>query len=374
MQKGIITGANQPRLYIPYLKNRKIALMVNPSSTVDTTHLIDFLLSKKVNIKKVFALEHGLRGNAANGEEIESSTDKKTGLPIVSLYGERKKPNAEDLNGIDLIIFDIQDVGCRFFTYISSLHYLMESCAENNVELIILDRPNPNGDYVAGPILDPNLKSFVGIDPIPIVHGCTIGELALMLNGEGWLSNGERCKLKVIPVKNYTHKTNYSLPVKPSPNLPNDLAIRLYPSLCLFEATNVSIGRGTYFPFQVIGFPRYHDSTFTFTPVSIPGMSNHPVHENELCRGIDLRELTSPPQFTLSYFIHLFNQFTDKEDFWKSKRWIELLTGDKEFYQHINDGWNEEQIKATWEEDIKHYLNTRKKYLLYPDFEQHAAY
>ena len=343
--------------------------MVNQSSLVDSIHLVDFLLSKKIAVKKIFAVEHGFRGNAANGEQIDSSIDEQTGLPVISLYGKKKKPSAEDMEGIDFVIFDLQDVGCRFFTYISSMHYLMESCAENNVKLLILDRPNPNGDYIDGPVLDTTLKSFVGIDPIPIVHGCTVGELALMINSEGWLNNDVKCNLNVIPIKNYTHKTSYIVPLKPSPNLPNNLAIKLYPSLCLFEATNVSIGRGTLFPFQVIGFPGYKNGDFSFTPVSIAGMSNKPLFENCECKGLDLRGTSSPPKFTLNYFIQFFNQFATAEEFWKSKRWIELLTGDKDFYKQINDGWSEEQIKATWKKDLNHYKMIRKKYLLYPDFE-----
>lgn len=368
-KQKILTGAEQPELYLSLIKHKNIALMVNQSSLVDSVHLIDFLLSKNYTVSKIFAVEHGLRGNAANGEEFNNSVDEQTGLPIVSLYGKKKKPDQQDLAGIDLVIFDMQDVGCRFFTYISSMHYLMESCAENNVQLLILDRPNPNGDYIDGPVLNPELKSFVGMHPIPIVHGCTIGELALMINNEEWLTNGIKCKLKIIPVKNYTHNTSYSLPVKPSPNLPNDISIRLYPSLCLFEATNVSIGRGTHFPFQVIGFPDNRNGKFSFTPISIKGMSNNPPFENYECKGIDLRIPPSPPGFTLNYFIQFFNQFSNKDDFWKSKRWIDLLTGDKNFYQEINDGWNEKQIKATWENDINNYKTIRKKYLLYPDFE-----
>ena len=241
-QGSIIVGTEQPNKYLPLLKGKKVGLMVNQTSLTGKEHLVDFLIEKEIQVQKIFAVEHGFRGNAANGEEFNDNVDAKTGVPIVSLYGKKRKPAKEDLQGLDVIVFDIQDVGCRFFTYISSMYYLMEACAENNVKLIVLDRPDPNGDYVDGPILDLQLQSFVGMLPIPIVHGCTVGELALMINGEKWLPDNLQCDLDVIPVKNYTHSMQYSLPVKPSPNLPNNLAIRLYPSLCFFEATNVSIG------------------------------------------------------------------------------------------------------------------------------------
>jgi uncharacterized protein YbbC (DUF1343 family) len=362
-----VPGAIQTEKYIKLLDNKNVAMMVNHTSMVDSTHLVDFLLNKNLNVVKIFAVEHGFRGEAANGEEISSTKDEKTGLPIVSLYGKKKKPTSSDLNGIDIVVFDMQDVGCRFYTYISSMHYLMEACAENNVQLVILDRPNPNGDYVAGPVLNPELKSFVGMHPIPVVHGCTVGELARMINGEGWLNIEGQCMLTVIPVKYYTHKTRYEPPIQPSPNLPNHQAVRLYPSLCFFEATNVSIGRGTDFPFQVIGFPG-GKGDFSFTPRDIPGVSNNPLHEEKECRGIDLRDLKPAPQFTLKYFIDFYNQFNDREQFWKSKRWIELLSGSKELYHQINKGLSKEEIRATWQNEQEVYLSLRKKYLLYPDF------
>jgi uncharacterized protein YbbC (DUF1343 family) len=362
-----VPGAEQPGKYIKLLGNKHVALMVNHTSMVDSIHLVDFLLNKNINVVKIFAVEHGFRGKAANGEEISSTEDEKTGLPIVSLYGKKKKPTTTDLSGIDIVVFDMQDVGCRFYTYISSMHYLMEACAENNVQLVILDRPNPNGDYVAGPVLNPELKSFVGMHPIPVVHGCTVGELAQMINGEGWLTIQKQCKLTVIPVKHYTHKTRYEPPVQPSPNLPNYQAVRLYPSLCFFEATNVSIGRGTDFPFQVIGFPG-GKGDFAFTPRDMPGVSNNPLHEEKECTGIDLRDLKPVPQFTLKYFIDFYNQFEESEQFWKSKRWIELLSGSKKLYHQINKGLSEEEIRATWQNELEEYQSMRKKYLLYPDF------
>lgn len=363
-----ICAAEQSDAYLSLLIDKNVALMANHTSLIDSVHLLDFLVSKQVHVKKIFAIEHGFRGDAANGEEVNSSVDLQTGLPIVSLYGEKKKPSNYDLENIDIVVFDMQDVGCRFYTYISSMHLLMEACAANNIELLILDRPNPNGDYIAGPVLNSKLKSFVGMHPIPVVHGCTIGELALMINGESWLENERQCMLTVIPVKNYTHSTTYIPPVKPSPNLPNYQSIRLYPSLCFFEATNVSIGRGTDFPFQVIGYPGFDEGDIRFTPETIPGVSVNPIHKGEQCDGIDLRKQNPAPVFTLKYFLQLHNQMGDTF-FWKSKRWFEMLSGSETLYQQINDGWTEEQLIQGWQSDIEHYKSIRKKYLLYPDFE-----
>lgn len=365
----VITGAEQLSEYVPDIENRKVGLIVNQTSIVDGSHLVDLLLSKGIQVKKIFTPEHGFRGDVEAGDSVNNSIDKKTGIPIISLYGKNKKPTKENLSGIDVIIFDIQDVGCRFFTYISTMHYAMEACAENNIPLIILDRPNPNGDYVDGPVLKPELKSFVGMHPIPIVHGCTVGELALMINGEGWLDGNLRCKLKVVPVKNYKHSDRYELPVKPSPNLPNQVSIRLYPSLCLFEATTVSIGRGTEFPFQVIGFPNKRFGDFTFSPQSIKGVSAKPLHEGKQCFGVDLRDETKAPQFTLYNFINFFNQFENPDSFWSSKRWIDLLSGDPNFYSQINEKRSESEIRQSWQADLLKYKTMRKKYLLYLDFE-----
>ena len=365
----VVTGAEQLSEYLPDIENRKVGLIVNQTSIVDGSHLVDLLLSKGIQVKKIFTPEHGFRGDVEAGDSVNNSIDKKTGIPIISLYGKNKKPTKENLSGIDVIIFDIQDVGCRFFTYISTMHYAMEACAENNIPLIILDRPNPNGDYVDGPVLKPELKSFVGMHPIPIVHGCTVGELALMINGEGWLDGNLRCKLKVVPVKNYKHSDRYELPVKPSPNLPNQASIRLYPSLCLFEATTVSIGRGTEFPFQVIGFPNKRFGYFTFTPQSIKGVSAKPLHEGKQCFGVDLRKESFDQKFTLSYFIQFFNKFENPDSFWSSKRWIDLLSGDPNFYSQINEKRSESEIRQSWQSDLLKYKTMRKKYLLYPDFE-----
>lgn len=365
----IITGAAQADIYLPELQGKKLALMVNHTSLNGNVHLVDFLMANNIDIHKIFAVEHGFRGNYANGETFAGDVDPSSGIPIVSLYGNKKKPDAHDLQNIDLVVFDLQDVGCRFFTYTSSMFYLMEACAENHVPLMILDRPNPNGHYIDGPVLDLNLRSFVGLIPVPIVHGCTVGELALMINGENWLSNGLRCELKIVKVRNYSHRSSYGLPVKPSPNLPNARAIALYPSLCLFEATNISIGRGTSFPFQVIGYPDSTFGTFSFVPNDLPGVSMQTLHAGERCYGIDLRASDDQTTFTLGYFIEFFHKMNNPALFWKSKRWIDLLTGDQSFYHQINQGWSIDEIEASWQPGLEKYHEIRKKYLLYPDFQ-----
>lgn len=365
----IIVGAKQPQNYLHDLEGKKVALMVNHSSMVDTVHLVDFLLSKGVNVVKIFAVEHGFRGNVAYGEYLSNEIDPSTGIPIISLYGEKKKANTTDMCNIDLAIFDIQDVGCRFYTYISSMHYLMESCAENNVPLLVLDRPNPNGNYIDGPVLQPKFRSFVGMHPIPVVHGCTVGELAKMINGEGWLSNNLRCDLSIVPVMNYSHKTKYELPVKPSPNLPNYISVRLYPSLCFFEACNVSIGRGTDYPFQVIGYPGCPINEIAFIPKAIEGVSSSPLFLNKMCTGVDLRNLVELPAFTLSFLLDFFSQFNCPDKFWKNERWMNLLAGNDLLLTQINNGLTEKQIKDSWQTDLTKYKATRKKYLLYIDFE-----
>jgi len=367
--KTPIPGAWQSEGYLPLLKHKNVGLVVNQTSLVFNVHLVDFLLSKGIRVKKIFVPEHGFRGDAEAGEAIENSTDPQSSLPIISLYGQNKKPSDENMAGIDLLVFDIQDVGCRFFTYISTLHYVMEACAGRNIPLLILDRPNPNGDYIDGPVLKPKMKSFVGLHSIPIVYGCTIGELALMINGEGWLENGIRCKLKIIPVKNYSHSDVFELPVKPSPNLPNYQSVRLYPSLCFFEATNVSIGRGTLFPFQVIGYPDTSFGSFSFTPVSIKGMSKNPPHENSKCFGVDLRKTDETPRFTLKFFFDFYNRFKNPDKFWSSEKWIGFLSGDPNFFCQINRGLSETDIRNSWQPDLEKYREMRENYLLYPDFE-----
>lgn len=365
----LVVGAEQPEKYMPLIENKNVGLVVNHTSMVNDIHLVDFLLQKQITVKTIFAPEHGFRGDAANGEEISDGTDKKTGVKVVSLYGDTRKPTPEHLKNIDILIFDIQDVGCRFYTYISTLHYVIEACAENNIPLIVLDRPNPNGDYVAGPVLKKEFQSFVGMDPIPIVHGCTVGELAQMINGENWIEGNTRCDLTVIPVKNYTHLTKYELPVRPSPNLPNYLSVRLYPSLCFFEATSVSVGRGTDFPFQVLGGLNSDLGNFQFTPRSIPGVSVNPPNEGKVCYGIDLRKLKEVPPYTLKYFLEFYNQFDDKAEFITRERWFNLLAGTNKLLQLIKSGENEAEIKSQFEPELEKYKEMRSKYLLYPDFE-----
>jgi len=359
----------QSEKYLPLMAGKNIGVVVNQTSMINDVHLVDFLISKEIKVKKILVPEHGFRGEIEAGESISNSIDTKSGLPIISLYGDHKKPTKDDLAGLDLLVFDIQDVGCRFFTYISTLFYVMEACAENRIPILVLDRPNPNGDYVDGPVLKSEMKSFVGLLPIPVVYGCTIGELATMINGEGWLAKKAKCNLTVIPVKNYSHSDSYELPVKPSPNLPNYRSVRLYPSLCFFEATNVSIGRGTEFPFQVIGCPDATFGSFSFTPVSIPGVSKNPLHENKTCYGIDLRKGDKTPRFTLNYFIMFRSKFSRAEEFWSSNRWIGLLSGDPNFYNQIEQGISEAEIRKSWQTDLDNYKAIRKNYLLYPDFE-----
>lgn len=366
VSKELLTGADQMDLYLPTLEGKRIALVVNQTSIVREQHLVDTLLSKNIKITKVFAPEHGFRGDADAGEHVKNSIDTRTQLPIISLYGDNKKPTAAQLNDVDVIIFDIQDVGARFYTYISTLHYVMEACAENNKKLLVLDRPNPNGHYVDGPILDMNFQSFVGMHPIPIVHGLTVGELATMINGEKWLSGGKRCNLEIINNKNYDHKTPYSLPVKPSPNLPNDQAIQLYPSLCFFEGTIISLGRGTQFPFQVIGYPDKRFGDFTFTPKSIVGMAKNPPYENKTCYGLDLRNAELNNNFTLEYLIKFYNLAPDKDKFFNA--FFNKLAGNDILQKQIKEGLSEKEIKKSWEKDLSAYKNMRKQYLLYPDF------
>ena len=363
-QKTLILGAERIDSYLPLIKDLQIAILVNHTSRLGEKHLVDTLLDLGVSIKKVFAPEHGFRGAQEAGELVESGVDPKTGLPIVSLYGSNKKPTADQLEDIDLVLFDIQDVGVRFYTYISTMHYLMEACAENRKTMLILDRPNPNGDYIAGPILQKDQKSFVGMHPIPIVHGLTVGELARMINGERWLTGKEPCHLELVPMKNYHHQLQYSLPVKPSPNLPTDQSIRLYPSLCLFEGSQISIGRGTHFPFQALGHPSFADSLFSFTPVSIPGMDQNPKYQDEKCYGWDLRKVEAP-QFTLRYLLKAYELYPDKSSFFRE--YFHLLAGNNLLMEQIKQGISEEEILASWDPELDNYKQLRKKYLLYPE-------
>jgi len=361
----IIVGAERLDEYLPSIWGEKVALVANQSSLVGKEHLIDVLLAKKINVVKVFAPEHGFRGNADRGAKVDNEVDKKTGVSIVSLFGKNNKPSSEALADIDVVIFDIQDAGARFFTYISTLHKIMEACAENNKRLIVLDRPNPLGDYVDGPVRKKGFESFVGMHQIPIVHGLTVGELALMINGEGWLPNAAQCSLTVVEIENYTHDKVYELPVKPSPNLPNYLSLRLYPSLCLFEATEISIGRGTQFPFQVVGYPDKKFGVFTFTPQDIEGMQTDPEQEGKLCYGIDLRGESKDVKFTLKYIIEFYQKSDFKETFFKREKWFNLLVGNDKVLQQIKQGLSEEAIRKTWQADLDAYKEIRKHYLLY---------
>ncbi len=367
--KPIVVGAQQFATYSSMLHDKNVGLVVNHTSVVKGVHLVDFLLEKQIRVKKIFAPEHGFRGNVSAGGLVNDGVDERTGLPILSLYGKNKKPDAENLSGLDVVVFDIQDVGCRFYTYISTLHLLIEACAENDIPLVVFDRPNPNGDYVAGPIRKAGFESFVGMDPIPVVHGCTVGELAEMINGEDWHKTPEKCRLTVIPVKNYSHKMRYSLPIKPSPNLPNDLAVRLYPSLCFFEATSVSVGRGTDFPFQVIGGLESHLGNFEFTPRSIPGVAINPLNKGKKCYGVDLRSLEEAPKFTLKYLLEFYHNYENEAAFLTREHWLNLLAGTDDLIQQIRAGKTEKEILDSWEPELQAYKLLREKYLLYPDFE-----
>jgi uncharacterized protein YbbC (DUF1343 family) len=363
--KPIIVGAEQLTILLPKLQEQPVALVVNNTALVGKTHLADTLKSRGINIKKIFAPEHGFRGTADAGEHVKDGIDKKTGFPIISLYGNKKKPTREQLADVNIVIFDIQDVGVRFYTYISTLHYIMEACAEHGKKLIIVDRPNPNGSYVDGPVLQPEHKSFLGMHPIPLVHGLTVGELAQMINGEGWLDNGKKCTIEIIPVKNWRHADFYSLPEKPSPNLPNDQSIKLYPSLGLFEGTVMSVGRGTPSPFQIVGHPDIKTLPFQFTPVSIEGMAKNPLHENKICYGLDLRNIPLQPKLSLSYLIQMYALFPDKEKFF-NKNSFDKHVGTSALRQQIREGLSEEAIRQTWQKDLEVYKAIRSKYLLYP--------
>lgn len=365
-------GADRLEELFPLLENKRISLVVNQTSLVQNVHLLDTLYNKGVHITQVFAPEHGFRGDADAGEFIKNGKDYRTQVPIISLYGKNKKPQPPQLQQTDIVIFDIQDVGARFYTYISTMFYVMQACAENNKELIILDRPNPC-DYVDGPVLDMKYKSFVGILPIPILHGCTIGELAQMINGEGWLGNNLQCPLKVITIEDWKHGQPYSLPVKPSPNLPNDQAIALYPSLCPFEGTSVSVGRGTDFPFQIIGSPTTKNLKFRFMPHSMKGSDKHPLHQDTYCYGLNLSsEKNIPKGFSLQYVIQFYNYFQNltkhaEKDFFTRPHWFDLLMGTNQVRLDILKNKTEEQIRSAWQKKLNQYKEIRKKYLLYED-------
>lgn len=368
---NIQNGADQIETLISLINNKRIALVANQTSLVGSTHLLDTLCSLGQRPAALFAPEHGFRGKADAGETVKDGKDVKTGTPIISLYGKNKKPSATALADIDMIVFDIQDVGARFYTYISTLYYVMQACAENGKELVVLDRPNPC-DYVDGPIQKKEYKSFVGMLPIPVLHGCTMGELAGMINGEGWLGNNMKCNYSVIKIKGWKHGDPYSLPVKPSPNLPNDQSIALYASLCLFEATSVSVGRGTYFPFQVIGSPLLPKDKypFSFTPKALEGFDKNPLHKNTECHGIDLRNTDAKQLngFSLKYVIEIYNEFkkmNKSESFLTRPKWFDLLMGTNQVRLDMLNGKSEKEIRSAWLEDLNKYKEMRKKYILY---------
>ena len=363
------TGAEQTELYLETLRGKRVGIIANQTSLIGNTHLVDTLLSMGIEVTKVFAPEHGFRGEAGAGEHIADGKDPKTGLEVLSLYGKLKKPTPAMLEKTDILLFDIQDVGTRFYTYISTLHYILEAAGENDIEVIILDRPNPNGHYIDGPVLDMKFRSFVGMHPIPIVHGLTIGELTQMILGENWIK--KEPSVKIIPCKGYTHKDYYSLPVRPSPNLPNDRAIALYPSLCWFEGTEVSVGRGTPNPFQIIGFPGCSAGTFTFTPIDIPGIAMDPPFENKRCSGLDLRDASTIQkrfiELELDWLIAMYQASPDKDSFFLASGFFDKLCGNSGVREMVIAGKSASEIRASWQSDLLTYKSMRIKYLLYPD-------
>ncbi len=375
-QANPVVGANQLELYVPMLQGKNVSVVANQTSVIfkhhredssvqEYTHLVDSLLSLGVAIKKVFAPEHGYRGMADAGEYVKDGVDVKTGLPIVSLYGTNRKPNPEILKDIDVVIFDVQDVGARFYTFTSTLHYMMETCADLGIIVLILDRPNPNGHYIDGPVLNLDHKSFVGMHPVPVVHGMTVGEYAQMINGEGWLNNGVQCTLNVVPVANYHHKKTYELPVKPSPNLPNAKAVNLYPSLCFFEGTNISVGRGTELQFQIFGSPFLDEKQFDFrfTPKPNFGAKN-PKNKNLLCYGKDLRGTDALSKINLEWLIVAYQNSAEKSSFFNS--FFTKLAGQTELQKQIEEGWSASEIRNSWQEDLEDFKKIRANYLLYP--------
>ncbi|MBK7740311.1 MAG: DUF1343 domain-containing protein [Saprospiraceae bacterium] len=367
----LYTGADQVDKYMPILKGARVGLLINQTSMVGDKSLVDVMVENGVRVQAIFAPEHGFRGEADAGAEIPDGKDKLTGIPIISIYGQKKAPDAGDLKDIDVVVFDVQDVGARFYTYLSTLKYLMEACARNNVSLLVLDRPNPNGHYVDGPILEPAFTSFVGVIPIPIVHGMTLGELAGMMNGEGMLAEGIKCRLKVVTCQNYNHHVPYKLPVKPSPNLPNQLSVLLYPSLCLFEGTNFSVGRGTDKQFQIYGSPEAGEGDFYFTPQPKPGAMK-PFLEGKKCRGFDLSgmkevEVMKEGRLNLSYILKAYASCKEKKTFFLKNNFIDKLAGTDKFRKQVVSGLSEDQIRESWQPGLSTFKEMRKKYLLYPD-------
>ena len=359
-------GADKIEEILNIASNKRVALIVNQTSVTECgTHIVDTLIARGVKINSIFAPEHGFRGDADAGESVKDGIDKKSGVKIISLYGKNKKPNAEQLSDIDLIVFDIQDVGARFYTYTSTMYYAMQSAAEFGKEFLVLDRPNPN-DFVDGAMMDMSLKSFVGTLPLPIMHGLTVGELASMIKGENW-GDTKSLNLKVIRVDGWQHGDSYELKIKPSPNLPNAKSIALYPSLCLFEGTTLSVGRGTYYPFQMIGAPDKNLGEFSFTPQPLEGFDKNPLHKGQTCYGIDLRDEHNPQGFSLKYLIEMYKNSSNKEKFFNSNNFFEKLSGDAQLRSDIINGKTEQEIKARWETELNRYKKLRNQYLLYPD-------
>lgn len=367
VNQEIIVAAQQFESYLDILNNKKVGVVSNQTSLVEGSHLVDTLISFGITIEKVFAPEHGFRGNAEAGETVSDLIDSKTGIPIISIYGKNKKPSEKNLHGLDIVVFDIQDVGVRFFTYISTLHYVMEACAENNIPLLVLDRPNPNGFYIDGPIMEKEYTSFVGMHPVPIVYGMTIGEYAKMINGEGWLKDNIKCELTVIPCKNYIHSSFYDLPVKPSPNLPTMRSVYLYPSTCLFEGTVLNEGRGTESPFEVFGHPKFEGGNYSYTPESIPGMSTNPKLKGQVCYGMDLRDvsidyLRNRDEIQLEWILLAYKS-TKTEKFFIP--FFEKLSGTENLRNQIENNIDVDKIKASWVEGLQSFKSTREKYLIY---------
>lgn len=368
-KQQVTCGAERTKDYFSDLLGKNVGLIGNKSSQLGSVHLLDTLLSSGIKVVSVFCPEHGFRGEGEAGEQIDNYNDPLTGIPVKSLYGSNKKPVAEDLKGIDILVFDIQDVGARFYTYISTLHYVMEAAAENGIPVLLLDRPNPNGFYVDGPVRKPGFESFVGMHPVPVVHGLTIGEYGNMINGEKWLANGIQCDFEVVSCLNYDHSTEYTLPIIPSPNLPNQTSIYLYPSLCFFEGTIVSIGRGTEFPFQVYGHPEYNGA-FSFTPEPISGASLNPKWKNTMCSGVDLREngilsIFTNPVLQIEWLIDIYNNLGRPDDFFTS--YFDTLAGSADLRERIIEGQTSEEIRQSWLEELSDFMLVRKKYLLYGD-------
>ena len=367
----ITVGAERMDLLLPTLQGKRAALMVNQSSLVGSTgtHLVDTLLSQGINIVRLFVPEHGLRGKVDAGKNVRSGVDEKTGLPVVSLYGQRKRPTPEMLADIDLLVFDLQDVGTRFYTYISSMHYLMEACAEEGKTFVVCDRPNPN-DFIDGPILEPDCRSFIGVDPLPVAHGMTVGELALMIDGERWLRGGNTCHVKVIPMAGWSHGDPYELPVRPSPNLPNSRSIELYPSLCFFEATIMSVGRGTSKPFQAIGYPDKRFGSIVYTPQIKLGEDSNPRHKGKLCYGTDYTSVSLPKrQIALGPLLDYYRKADSLGlQLINQRQLFDLLAGTKKLRQQISSGLSEEEIRASWQAGLKDFQAKRARYLLYTDY------